>query len=75
MSITLELPLELESRLEALSKNAGESPETYILRTLENLMEDIEDYDDAVRVSALHKSGKMKTWTLQEVMDRLGLES
>lgn len=38
-------------------------------------LEDLEDYRDAVRISEEVRSGRMETYSLEEVRTRLGLES
>ena len=38
-------------------------------------LEDLEDYEDAVRISEEVRSGRMETYSLEEVKERLGLGS
>lgn len=38
-------------------------------------LEDLEDFRDAVRISEEVRSGRMETYSLEEVKARLGLES
>jgi len=75
MSITLELPLELASRLETLSQNTGESPENCLIDALERLLEDTEDYADAVRISKQIRRGEMEVYSSEEVAAYLDLEN
>ena len=66
-SITLELSPELEARLGAESRAARQTPESLIVVAIEQYLEDLEDYRDAVRISEEVRSGRMKTYSLQEV--------
>lgn len=74
MSIVLELPRELEERLDALLEDTGKTKEECLLTALEQYIEDLEDYEDAVRIAALIDSGQMETYTLEEAGRCLGLE-
>ena len=66
-SITLELSPELEARLGAESRAARQTPESLIVVAIEQYLEDLEDYRDAVRISEEVRSGRMKTYSLEEV--------
>ena len=66
-SITLELSPELEARLGAESRAARQTPESLIAVAIEQYLEDLEDYRDAVRISEEVRSGRMKTYSLEEV--------
>ena len=74
MAITLELPPELESRLDTLVRDTGRPREDYLVMALEEYLEDMEDYNDAVRISGLIERGEMKTWTAEEVRKDLELD-
>lgn len=67
MSMVLEVPRELEARLSFWSDETRETPDVLMLRAIERYLEDLEDYQDAVEVSAEIKLGRMKTYSLEEV--------
>ena len=66
-SITLELSPEVEARLGAESRAARQTPESLIAVAIEQYLEDLEDYRDAVRISEEVRNGRMKTYSLEEV--------
>ena len=70
----LELPQELRERIETRSGAANQKPENFLLMAIEQYLEDLEDYEDAVRISEEVRSGRMKTYSLEEVRARLGLD-
>ncbi len=70
----LELPQELRERIETRSGAANQKPENFMLMAIEQYLEDLEDYEDAVRISEEVRSGRMKTYSLEEVRARLGLD-
>ena len=72
-SITLELSPELEARLGAESRAARQTPESLIAVAIEQYLEDLEDYRDAVRISEAVAREEEKVYTAEEVRARLGL--
>ena len=70
----LELPQELRERIETRSGAANQKPENFMLMAIEQYLEDLEDYEDAVRISEEVRSGRMKTYSLEEVRAHLGLD-
>ena len=70
----LELPQELRERIETRSGAANQKPENLMLMAIEQYLEDLEDYEDAVRISEEVRSGRMKTYSLEEVRAHLGLD-
>lgn len=70
MSIGLRLSDELEKRLEKLSKQTKRSKSYLAREALEQYIEDMEDYIDAIKIS----KNLGKTYTLDEVIKRSGLE-
>ena len=70
----LELPQELRERIETLSGAANQKPEKFMLMAIEQYLEDLEDYEGAVRISEEVRSGRMKTYSLEEVRAHLGLD-
>ena len=71
----LELPQELRERIETRSGAAKQKPERLMLMAIEQYLEDLEDAEDAVRISEEVRSGRMETYSLEEVKERLGLGS
>ena len=51
----------------AESRAARQTPESLIAVAIEQYLEDLEDYRDAVRISEEVRSGRMKTYSLEEV--------
>ena len=70
----LELPQELRERIETRSGAANQKPEKFMSMAIEQYLEDLEDYEDAVRRSEEVRSGRMKTYSLEEVRAHLGLD-
>ena len=70
----LELPQELRERIETRSGAANQKPEKFMSMAIEQYLEDLEDYEDAVRISEEVRSGRMKTYSLEEVRAHLGLD-
>ncbi len=56
MAITLELPKELEDRLDTPVKDGSETREDYLRMALEQYIEELEDYSDVPRFSAVAAS-------------------
>ncbi len=74
MATSVRLPEDLEQRLNALAKRTGRTKAYYIREAIEQQIEDLEDYYDAVRISKRVKEGKEKTYTLDEVVKNLDLD-
>ena len=70
----LELPQALRERIETRSGAANQKPEKFMSMAIEQYLEDLEDYEDAVRISEEVRSGRMKTYSLEEVRVHLGLD-
>ena len=69
-SITVELTPDLQRRIVLWGVKGNETPEELTLRLLE---EYVDDCEDAERISEEVASGKMKTYSLEEVRNELGL--
>ncbi len=72
-SITLELSPEMRERIEARSGAANQKPEKFMLMAIEQYLEDLEDAEDAMRISEAVARGEEKIYTAEEVRRRLGL--
>ena len=70
----LELPQELRERIETRSGAANQKPEKFMSMAIEQYLEDLEDYEGVVRISEEVRSGRMKTYSLEEVRVHLGLD-
>lgn len=67
---------ETDLRLRTWSNITQQSPELFIQQTLDEALDDWEDYYDALRICSEVDSGKMQTYTLEEVKEHLdALES
>lgn len=68
MTVMLELPKELEDRLDTLAPETGESREDYLLMALKRYLEELEDYNDVMRSPIL----ETRTWSAEEAKRDLG---
>lgn len=68
--IKLLIPNELNKRLEALAAKAHIPKDKYIVRALEEFLEDQEDYLDALEISLRIEKGEEKTIPYEEVLKR-----
>ena len=67
---------EIDSRIKSWSKFNKKPPEHFVLQAIENSLDDWEDYNDALRICSEVDSGRMKTYSLDEVERHLdALES
>ncbi len=64
----------LGSRLEKAAASVGKSPEEYAADALQQSLEDREDLEEVIEISRRIASGEEKTYTLEEVERRLGLD-
>jgi len=69
----LELPQELRERIETRSGAAKQKPERLMLMAIEQYLEDLEDAEDAMRLSAAVACGEEKVYSAEDVRRRLGL--
>jgi len=72
MPITIQLPNDLEKRLEVLSKETGRPKTEYITEAVAEYLEDLEDaYLAEKRLEDL-RAGRSETYSLEEVGRELG---
>lgn len=71
----LELPQELRERIEVRSGEVKQKPERLMLMAIEQYLEDLEDAEDAMRLSAAVACGEEKVYSAEDVRRRLGLGS
>ena len=72
-SITLELSQEMRERIEVRSGAANQKPESFMLMAIEQYLEDLEDAEDAMRLSEAVARGEEKVYSAEDVRRRLGL--
>ena len=72
--LTVQLPEELEERLETLARQAGRDKNTVVQEALSSYLEDLEDLLEAERRVADIQAGRVKTVPLEQVMKRYGVE-
>ena len=60
--------------LQETAARMGKSPDEYVSEALLQSLEDREDYEEAVEVSRRIASGEERTYSLEEVERRLGLD-
>ena len=74
--ITLELTPELEEKINVWRKETNGDTEELVSEALLQYLEDWEDYTDAISICAEIDSGRMRTYTREEInkeMDARGL--
>ncbi|WP_298079309.1 DUF6290 family protein [uncultured Cardiobacterium sp.] len=73
--LTIELPIELENRLDALAQATGRSKSDYITEAILEYLEDLADLHLAEQRLRDIQNGKSKTVPLEEVLKRYGMEN
>lgn len=74
MPTSIRLEPEIEARLDALARKTGRTKAFYLRELIQNGMDDLEDYYEAVEISERIRRGEEKTYPLAEVMRELGLD-
>lgn len=74
MAIAIKLEPNVEKKLEALSARAGKTKADYLHDAIVRAIEDIEDVYAADAAYESWRTGKERTFTLQEVKRDLGLD-
>ena len=62
---------EVEERLSTWSIETKQPAEKFINETLENALEDFEDYREAMKICAEIEAGRMRTYSKEEVWREL----
>lgn len=75
MSISIRLPEEVESRLDALAKLTGRTKTFYMRQAILEHLDDLEDMYLAEKRLEDIQAGRSKTLPLEEVMKRYGVEN
>lgn len=73
--LTIELPTELENRLDALAQATGRSKSDYITEAILEYLEDLADLHLAEQRLREIQNGKSKTVPLEEILKRHGMEN
>jgi RHH-type rel operon transcriptional repressor/antitoxin RelB len=73
--LALRLPAEVENRLDALAKSTKRTKSFYAREAIIEYLDDLEDLYIAEKRLIDHRAGKTKSVTLEEVMERYGLEN
>ena len=73
--LTIELPTELENRLDALAQATGRSKSDYITEAILEYLEDLADLHLAEQRLREIQNGKSKTVPLEEILKRYGMEN
>lgn len=71
--VAIDLPAEIEQRLDALANATGRSKESYLREAIIEYLDDLEDYYLAEQRLADIRAGKAGTVSLAEVERNLGL--
>ncbi|MGH8283611.1 MAG: type II toxin-antitoxin system RelB family antitoxin [Gammaproteobacteria bacterium] len=72
--LAIRLTPDIEKRLDALAKKTGRSKTYYAREAIQEYLEDLEDYYLAEVTMGKLRKGEMRTHTLKEVKQELGLE-
>jgi RHH-type rel operon transcriptional repressor/antitoxin RelB len=72
--LAIRLPEEVEKRLERLARRTGRTKTYYARQAILEHLEDLEDVYLAEEALDRIRQGKDRTFTLEEVMKRYGLE-
>lgn len=75
MSISIRLPEDIESRLDALAKRTGRSKTYYMRQAILEYLEDMEDLYLAEKRLEDIRAGRSRTIPLEQVMKRHGVEN
>lgn len=75
MSISIRLPEDVESRLDALAKLTGRTKTFYMRQAILEHLDDLEDLYLAEKRLEDIQAGRSKTVSVEEVMKRYGVEN
>lgn len=74
MSISIQLPSDVESRLTRLVQATGHDQGFYVIEALREHLDDIEDAYLAAAIAEDVRAGRMQTYSIAETRRRLGLD-
>ena len=72
--ILLDFTPELQERVNFWSSKSNKEPDEFLKNIIAEYLEDLEDYEEAASIYSEIKSGRMKTYSWEEVREHLGLE-
>ncbi len=72
--LAIRLPQSIEKRLERLAQRSGRTKTYYAREAILKHIEDLEDAYEAERILERVRTGRERTYTLDEVARRLGLD-
>lgn len=72
-AVSLRLPPEVRERLERLARRTGRSKSFYMIQAIVEKIEELEDLHAADVVAGRIRTGREKTYPLEEVTRELGL--
>ncbi len=75
MTISVQLPSDMENRLEQLAKRTGRSKSFYVREAILEHLDDLEDLYLAERELEEIRAGRSQATPLAEVMKRYGMEN
>ena len=73
-AVSIRLPEGVSARLDALAKKTGRTKTYYMLQAIEDQLEALEDWYEAEWRMQERRAGRSKSYTLDEVERRLGLD-
>ena len=73
MPTSVRLAPELEGRLDEVVRKTGMSKSAYIRRAVEEAIEEFEEEAEILETVRLWREGKLETYSLDEVMEHLGM--
>ena len=71
-AVSLRLPEDVKKRLERLAARTGRSKTFYLIEAITEKIEDLEDLFLAGEIAERVRTGKEKTWSLEDVERELG---
>jgi RHH-type transcriptional regulator, rel operon repressor / antitoxin RelB len=74
MTTSIRLEPEQEKRIEALAARTGQTKDFHVRQLIEQGLQDLEDYYEAVEISERVRRGEEKTYTWAEVKRNLALD-
>ena len=72
--LAIRLPQSVEKRLQKLAQRSGRTKTYYAREAILRYLEDLEDAYEAERILHRVRDGRERTYTLDEVAKRLGLD-
>ncbi len=73
--LAIQLPEDVESRLDSLARNTGQTKAFYVCEAIISYLADIEDLRVAEKRLLANRAGRSQSHSLDDVMKRYGLAS